>query len=144
MESTTGATVQMCLIAVWDPSSLVPGPPPTTYPRQTLFWMNAFAVAVPDRLQPRRVATLLSNLNPSRSVVSNLAEIITSSWSLSDAANPCFHHIVQQPLHPSFRLFGPSLFRILSNHLLVYISFFLERAPSALAALGTFVLVHSF
>jgi hypothetical protein len=30
IESTTGATVQMCLIAVWNPSSLAPGPPPTT------------------------------------------------------------------------------------------------------------------
>jgi hypothetical protein len=63
--------------------------PPLHDASQTSVGVNAFVVAVPDHLQPRRLTTLLSNLRPSGPLASTLQSHFTLLL-LSGSRKPVF------------------------------------------------------
>lgn len=132
---TSGATVQVV-------SNRHPAPPaalrmvhhPLHDPRQTLLWVNASSLVVPDHLQPRRVPILLSNLRPS----DPLASTAQRSFHLVVALGTC------KPVFSPYSLTVPAAasHSIWPRHsfgtspTILKFFFSLERAPSALAAIG--------
>lgn len=130
------------LIAFWHPSSLAPGPPPTTpSPPDALFGERFSCVRSRSPAAKARRDTSLKP-EPKRFRCVNCKDHYLS-YSLSDVANPCVHHIAYQPLHPLSLLFGCHSLQSCPTTF-VHFTFFWSGLHPRLAALGTFVLVHSF